>query len=1745
MSTETVICAMCGTPMPSTAEFCPLCRTPNSYSDDGSSSQPDDFDFASMFAQADSDGNSAGASNVEEDASFDLDLMSLFAQGDEPAGDTPTLDTDVPAFASPQVEEPLPPVKASYEEPGVELADAAHEEVAQPAERAPSPQSSDDAAEEEDDLYDFSSLFAATDEAPPASEPAAEDILPVEAAPPSDASSSDEATLKEADFDEADTSSLLAEAETAADDTPPVLLETTPSNANDLEVATIDVTAFADTTPVVDTEAAAPEAQAEVPTLPAVDLAEADLVPPATESSTQDEDEQPISSDEEAELAPVEHTPEPEMIQAPLLSVQEEEASQAIPTEAQAETAPDMPAVAVDEPQDEVILEAEAPSVVATQEATPDFHEEASPAAAEIAPDLPAEDAVPMQAIQPIAENVPMTQVVASEQADVAEFAAEAEEPDDAVMPHVEEPAQDTDEVALAADSSAPAVVEELPAAQIEQSETPPVAALPAEEVADDVSQEEAPVLEEPSSASELVASAIQHGVAPMPYDTPLTSTAEGVDTPELPPVLEAQPPVEQDTSEAASILPLPHVSEDSMESVAVQSADEDAQAAQAPPDINAVIDRVPSEPVAVPMQDEYVEPQTTPDVQQADLPAFAHADVNVGSDALQAEQETDEQETTESAPVQPIAAHDEYQEAEAVPAQATMQTAESSVSQVEEPTAAPSIEPQAEQLDESVSTQSTRAELDTGQLKAPYSADAPYAVPLVPGVEEAVSVALPAPEEATDAGLDEESVPAPNYVEASDDYYHTAQAEEIAGGAHQTSEPTAEAQAIEAPVIAEAAEHLDDAAMGETPIPLAELAATPAFTDVIPDTAPPDATMSAQESATSEQPPLAAPQQAEADRIEDTEVVEDSGIVEQPPASMAAPVLEADQKQDSAYEAPSPVKSAVTLPLVLDILPEIVPEYEPIPTPFGRAGSPPSAPVPDPTPFPPDIEVAPVAEPSSEPEPAYVLDGDNLPYEQPTTPSASGSEADDYDLSSLFADIEIEEEGQSSSEEGSQTEPAPVALPNREVVDEQPLATDYDSHHEDLSALFAHTEMDDTSPAAVPEPPPTSTPIAATATDYSPPTPTPSPEPTPTIAAPAMPVEQTTPAQAPAPAAQPPVAQQAPPSSPPTPAPLPLPGIPKPPGAGVSLDVLTAQFRPTKAIKLLPDDLMLADEPPAPEPPTPPVQPMASAPAYPSMTPATPPTSSAPEPASVAAPSPVPLSSSPAGVTTPYAAPAQVESMEETTHRTSTPSIPTEEPKFDVPAFARPEPSQDEPHFDSPVSISTPPTQQAASDSTPAVEHLPPFVLTPEPVEEAPPPPAPEDDLAALFASIEIEDDEEESDTAPVFAAELETEAPATERAVSAEETNAVPAPSPQPTQADEHDLAALFADMEVEAEPAPEEPLFEDPFKVAQLDDEGTLRGPVIETIPPAQASRAEPEPQFPPDPFESPTQAPAAAQQDPVAWPEPAFNQPSEPARSGPVYTTAYHGATPPPPVSWEQAAGLQPGAPRPKPGTPEYEAMVQAALAARSGATPPAPTPGQATPAPQPYQAGPLPQQPPTPTPAPQPAAPAWDPSKPRPKPGTPEYEAMVQAALAARSGATPPAAAPAPAQATPPGTPTFNDPYQPPTPTPAPATPAAPAWDPSKPRPKPGTPEYEAMVQAILAQQRGASAANQPQASPHQTGPLPQQPPAPSTPTPPATPAAPAWDPSKPRPKPGTPEYEEMVQAALRARLGQNPGSSNT
>jgi hypothetical protein len=148
---------------------------------------------------------------------------------------------------------------------------------------------------------------------------------------------------------------------------------------------------------------------------------------------------------------------------------------------------------------------------------------------------------------------------------------------------------------------------------------------------------------------------------------------------------------------------------------------------------------------------------------------------------------------------------------------------------------------------------------------------------------------------------------------------------------------------------------------------------------------------------------------------------------------------------------------------------------------------------------------------------------------------------------------------------------------------------------------------------------------------------------------------------------------------------------------------------------------------------------------------------------------------------------------------------------------------------------------------------------------------------------------------------------------------------------------------------------------------------------------------------------------------------------------------------------------------------------------------------------------------------------------RPKPGTPEYEEMARKALEAKGiSPTPPQGyTPRPGVTDTPATSS----------TPSTSSGTAPVLPPGQ-RPKPGTPEYEEMARRAmeerLKQQGGAGAATS-QPTPSQ-GYTPQAgeasyPP----PTPPVTPTVP---PPGQRPKPGTPEYEEMARRALEERLRQ-------
>lgn len=203
--------------------------------------------------------------------------------------------------------------------------------------------------------------------------------------------------------------------------------------------------------------------------------------------------------------------------------------------------------------------------------------------------------------------------------------------------------------------------------------------------------------------------------------------------------------------------------------------------------------------------------------------------------------------------------------------------------------------------------------------------------------------------------------------------------------------------------------------------------------------------------------------------------------------------------------------------------------------------------------------------------------------------------------------------------------------------------------------------------------------------------------------------------------------------------------------------------------------------------------------------------------------------------------------------------------------------------------------------------------------------------------------------------------------------------------------------------------------------------------------------------------------------------------------------------------------------PTPTPPPTESVVYQSYSQSSGST-----------GPQPIQQTPAVQS-------------SFPPPGQRPKPGTPEYEEMARKALEGRLGGTPPSTAQAntsPLGAPPvSSTPAYGyrpdtQPYTTST-TPQSIQPVQPSFPPPGQRPKPGTPEYEEMARQAM-QARGVSASSS-NTSP--LGAVPQQ----STPsyTPDPTPAPPPpVQPSGPRPKPGTPEYEEMARKAMEERARQ-------
>lgn len=155
---------------------------------------------------------------------------------------------------------------------------------------------------------------------------------------------------------------------------------------------------------------------------------------------------------------------------------------------------------------------------------------------------------------------------------------------------------------------------------------------------------------------------------------------------------------------------------------------------------------------------------------------------------------------------------------------------------------------------------------------------------------------------------------------------------------------------------------------------------------------------------------------------------------------------------------------------------------------------------------------------------------------------------------------------------------------------------------------------------------------------------------------------------------------------------------------------------------------------------------------------------------------------------------------------------------------------------------------------------------------------------------------------------------------------------------------------------------------------------------------------------------------------------------------------------------------------------------------------------------------------------------WDPSRPRPNPGTPEYDELARQAFASRGGnPQAPQVQPWQSQQS-----QQSPPFQQPQPQPAYNSYQQPAGNQtgppsSLPKPQPGTPEYEEM-----ARQAFAYRSTHPGAASPQTGPLPQQPQAQQT----QQPVTPGPDPNAPKPKPGTPEYEALVRQALAQKFNK-------
>ena len=308
---------------------------------------------------------------------------------------------------------------------------------------------------------------------------------------------------------------------------------------------------------------------------------------------------------------------------------------------------------------------------------------------------------------------------------------------------------------------------------------------------------------------------------------------------------------------------------------------------------------------------------------------------------------------------------------------------------------------------------------------------------------------------------------------------------------------------------------------------------------------------------------------------------------------------------------------------------------------------------------------------------------------------------------------------------------------------------------------------------------------------------------------------------------------------------------------------------------------------------------------------------------------------------------------------------------------------------------------------------------VTQEPVAEVEPPP-PADDLFALLSQIEIEE--------PV-------------------------APAPYYPEA---------VPDEVEAMPAPpgtrETDLFE-PAVGAVEEHEAGAAAEMVEAVPaqqeaPPESVEVETLPSWRPD-SESDTADVALpswrpgeeADTSPFAWPS---TQPEAPPAASSAWSGTYEAAAPSA-SGLAPAPYLDPNAPRPKPGTPEYEEMVRRALEEQQRK--------QGAPTPQPQTVAPPPPPPPQAPAQPQITTLFGGPGAAKPKPGTPEYEEMARQALNQRLQNTGPLPGQAPTTASPPPAP----PSPPPTP--------APYLDPNAPKPKPGTPEYEEMARRAMEELR--------------------------------------------------------------------------